>query len=83
MVALLSARSGDLCLSIQWLAFASGVSALVWALAQGDAPPDALRWGVAAGAAALLAPGTALAQREEILRLLAAVPAPQAVASPG
>ncbi|MCZ8093600.1 MAG: 1-phosphofructokinase family hexose kinase [Acidovorax sp.] len=59
------------------------LATLVWALAQGDAPPDALRWGVAAGAAALLAPGTALAQREEILRLLATVPVPQAVASPG
>ena len=59
------------------------LATLVWALAQGDAPPDALRWGMAAGAAALLAPGTALAQREEILRLLATVPVPQAVASPG
>lgn len=28
------------------------LAALVWALAQGEAPPDALRWGVAAGAAA-------------------------------
>ena len=28
------------------------LATLVWALAQGDAPPDALRWGVAAGAAA-------------------------------
>ncbi|EFQ64020.1 major facilitator superfamily MFS_1 [Pseudomonas fluorescens WH6] len=33
VVALLSARSGDLRLSIQWLAFASVISALVWALA--------------------------------------------------
>ena len=38
------------------------LAALVWALDRGDAPAEALRWGVAAGAAALLHPGTTLAQ---------------------
>ena len=37
------------------------LAALVWALDRGDAPAEALRWGVAAGAAALLHPGTSLA----------------------
>ena len=59
------------------------LAALVWALARGDTPREALRWGVAAGGAALLAPGTGLAQRAEILRLHAEVPAPQPMASTG
>ena len=59
------------------------LAALVWALTRGDTPPEALRWGVAAGAASLQAPGTALAQRDEICRLHATVPAPQAMASAG
>lgn len=45
------------------------LAALVWALDRGDAPPEALRWGVAAGAAALLSPGTALAQAADVHRL--------------
>ena len=45
------------------------LAALVWALDRGDAPAEALRWGVAAGAAALLAPGTALAQAADVHRL--------------
>lgn len=45
------------------------LAALVWALDRGDAPPQALRWGVAAGAAALLSPGTALAQAADVHRL--------------
>ena len=45
------------------------LAALVWALDRGDAPPQALRWGVAAGAAALLSPGTALAQAADMHRL--------------
>lgn len=57
------------------------LAALVWALERGDTPPEALRWGVAAGAAALLSPGTALAQAEDIHRLHAQVPMPQVVAS--
>ena len=54
-------------------------SALVWALERGDTPPEALRWGVAAGAAALLSPGTALAQAADIHRLHAQVPVPQVI----
>ena len=45
------------------------LAALVWSLDRGDSPPEALRWGVAAGAAALLLPGTALAQPSDIQRL--------------
>ena len=45
------------------------LAALVWALERGDAPSEALRWGIAAGTAALGAPGTALAQRADIERL--------------
>ena len=43
--------------------------ALVWALEQGQAPSEALRWGVAAGSAALLAPGSALAEADQVRRL--------------
>lgn len=57
------------------------LAALVWALDRGDAPPEALRWGVAAGAAALLAPGTALAQAADVQRLVRSVPAPVAFTS--
>lgn len=45
------------------------LAALLWALERGDAPGEALRWGVAAGSAALLAPGTALADAAEVRRL--------------
>ena len=45
------------------------LAALLWALDQGEAPGEALRWGVAAGSAALLAPGTALAEASEVQRL--------------
>ena len=55
------------------------LAALVWALEHGDTPPEALRWGVAAGTAALLSPGTALAQAADIHRLHAQVPVPQAI----
>ncbi|ART54050.1 phosphofructokinase [Acidovorax carolinensis] len=54
------------------------LAALVWALDRGEAPPQALRWGVAAGAAALLSPGTALAQAHDVQRLVHSVPAPVA-----
>lgn len=54
------------------------MAALVWALDRGDAPPEALRWGVAAGAAALLHPGTTLAQAQDIERLAQQVPPPLA-----
>lgn len=49
------------------------LAALVWALAQGNAPAAALAWGVAAGTAALLAGGTGLAQVPDIQRLQAQV----------
>ena len=54
------------------------LAALVWALDRGDAPAEALRWGVAAGAAALLHPGTSLAQTDDVQRLVHSVPAPVA-----
>lgn len=49
------------------------LAALLAALEQGEPPPEALRWGVAAGAAAVLAPGTALAQAGDVQRLRAQV----------
>lgn len=58
------------------------LAALLWALDRGDAPAEALRWGVAAGAAALLQPGTALAQPEDIARLVHNVPAPLRFSAP-
>lgn len=58
------------------------LAALVWALDRGDAPAEALRWGVAAGAAALLHPGTTLARAEDVQRLVHSVPAPVAVTNP-
>ena len=45
------------------------LAALIWALEQGQAPSEALRWGVAAGSAALLAPGSALAEADQVRRL--------------
>ncbi len=54
------------------------LAALVWALDRGDAPAEALRWGVAAGAAALQHPGTTLAQADDVRRLVRSVPAPMA-----
>ena len=56
------------------------LAALVWTLDRGDAPAEALRWGVAAGAAALLHPGTTLAQADDMQRLVHSVPAPVAIA---
>ena len=41
--------------------------------------PDVLRWGVAAGAAALLHPGTTLAQADDVQRLVRNVPAKRAM----
>ena len=57
------------------------LAALVWALDRGDSPAEALRWGVAAGAAALLHPGTTLAQADDVQRLVLSVPAPVVVAT--
>ncbi len=45
------------------------LAALVWALAQGHHPAQALAWAVAGGAAALLSGGTKLAQVDDIARL--------------
>ncbi len=47
----------------------SFLAGLLWAIERGDAPPQALRHAMAAGAAALLGVGTALARREDIERL--------------
>jgi 6-phosphofructokinase 2 len=52
------------------------LAALVWSLDRGDAPPEALRWGIAAGTAALKSPGTSLAATADVRRLLTQVPAP-------
>jgi len=48
----------------------SFLGALVWALSSGQAFPDALRYGVAAGTAALLTPATGLCRRDDVERLL-------------
>ncbi|HVP85261.1 MAG TPA: 1-phosphofructokinase family hexose kinase [Rhizomicrobium sp.] len=47
----------------------SFLAALVWKLANGAAPPDALPFAVAAGSAAMLAVGTGLCERANIDRL--------------
>lgn len=47
----------------------SMVGGIVWALAEGYAPLEAARMGVAAGAAAVMTPGTELCQREDALEL--------------
>jgi 6-phosphofructokinase 2 len=46
------------------------LGALLAALVQEKAPPEALRWGMAAGAASLLASGTALASAADVHKLL-------------
>lgn len=48
----------------------SFVAAMTLALARGAAPEEALRWGVAAGTAAVLTPGTGLCRREDVERLV-------------
>jgi 6-phosphofructokinase 2 len=55
----------------------SFMGAFCFELARGGTPPEALRLAVAAAAAALLTPGTELARKEDIERLLADCPAPQ------
>lgn len=47
----------------------SFVGAMVWALASGRGMEDALRYGVAAGSATLLSPGTELCSRADVERL--------------
>lgn len=48
----------------------SFLGGLLWALGQGLGPADGLRHGMAAGAAALLSPGTDLCRRVDVLGLL-------------
>lgn len=48
----------------------SFLGAMVWALNAGRSNEEALRYGVAAGSAAVLAPGTALCSKDDIERLL-------------
>jgi 6-phosphofructokinase 2 len=48
----------------------SFLGAMIWALASGHALDEAFRYGVAAGSAALLVPGTELSRREDIERLV-------------
>ena len=47
----------------------SFLGALLWALVSSHALPEALRYGVAAGAAAVLSPGTALSDRADVEKL--------------
>lgn len=42
------------------------VAGLVWALDRGESLPEALRWGVACGAATAASPGTAVGERAEV-----------------
>jgi 6-phosphofructokinase 2 len=48
----------------------SFVGGMVWALARGDRLVKAFQYGMAAGAAALLAPGTSLSQAADVHHLL-------------
>jgi 6-phosphofructokinase 2 len=48
----------------------SFLGAMVWSLAAGHANEEAFRYGIAAGSAALLSPGTELARREDVERLV-------------
>lgn len=47
----------------------SFVGAMAWSLAKGQSVEDAFRYGVAAGSAALLSPGTGLCRRDDVERL--------------
>lgn len=51
----------------------SFLAAMTLALAQGIAPEEAFRWGVAAGTAAVLNPGAGLVRREDVERLFPAI----------
>ena len=51
----------------------SFVAGVVWAYLQGSPPPDWLKAGMAAGAAALLNPGTALCEASDVRTMLARV----------
>jgi 6-phosphofructokinase 2 len=47
----------------------SFLGAMVWSIARGNSMEDAFRYGLAAGSAALLSPGTELCRREDVERL--------------
>jgi 6-phosphofructokinase 2 len=51
----------------------SFLGAMVWALSSGHSLQEALRYGVAAGSAAVLTPGTGLCCRDDVERLLTQV----------
>ena len=51
----------------------SMIGGIAWALAEGMQVDEAVRWGVAAGAAAVMTPGTELCRGEDVRRLLAEV----------
>jgi len=51
----------------------SFLGAMVWSLAAGQGIEDAFRYGMAAGSAALITPGTELCRREDVERLHSAV----------
>lgn len=58
----------------------SMVGGIVWALAQGYAPPEAAQWGIAAGAAAVQTEGTELCNREDTAALYEQIAEKAAVA---
>ena len=51
----------------------SFLGAMIWSLASGHSVEDAFRYGIAAGSAALLMPGTELCRREDTERLVGEV----------
>lgn len=51
----------------------SMVGGLVWALSQGESLPEAMRWGLACGAATASQPGTTVGTRAQVESLLAQV----------
>lgn len=56
----------------------SFLGAIIWAFAQGQTPEEALAMGVAAGAAAVLTPGTKLCRREDVEYFRQQLPTPTA-----
>lgn len=60
----------------------SFVAATTFALVHGAAPEEAFRWGIAAGTAAVLTPGTGLCKREDVERLFDAISQEQRVLEP-
>jgi 6-phosphofructokinase 2 len=60
----------------------SFLSAMVLALSEGRSVEEATKWGIAAGAAALLRPGTKLCDREIVTRLVAEIERVNELAGP-